>query len=102
MWELNTTACQDASTTSQATGGARTKSSVASKLNCLFFPFSCLISSLNLFFTPHLTREYKRMNDEYADRIADNRHSIDNSRDWLTTDGGVIDRVHRMSAQTVS
>lgn len=42
------------------------------------------------------------MNDEYADRIADNRQSIDNSREWLTTDGGVIDRVHRMSAQTVS
>lgn len=41
------------------------------------------------------------MNDEYADRIADNRQSIDNSREWLTTDGGVIDRVHRMSAQTV-
>jgi hypothetical protein len=41
------------------------------------------------------------MNDEYADRIADNRLSIDNSRDWLTNDGGVIDRVHRMSAQTV-
>jgi len=45
-------------------------------------------------------KEYKRMNDEYADRIADNRLSIDNSRDWLTNDGGVIDRVHRMSAQT--
>jgi len=45
-------------------------------------------------------KEFKRMNDEYADRIADNRQSIDNSREWLTTDGGVIDRVHRMSAQT--
>lgn len=45
-------------------------------------------------------KEYKRMNDECADRIADNRTSIDNSRDWLTNDGGVIDRVHRMSAQT--
>ena len=42
------------------------------------------------------------MNDEYADRIADNRQSIDNSRDWLTNDGGVFDRVHRMSAQTVN
>jgi len=45
-------------------------------------------------------KEYKRMNDECADKIADNRNSIDNSRDWLTNDGGVIDRVHRMSAQT--
>jgi hypothetical protein len=42
------------------------------------------------------------MNDECADKIADNRFSIDNSRDWLVNDGGVIDRVHRMSAKTVS
>lgn len=42
------------------------------------------------------------MNDECADKIADNRFSIDNSRDWLITEGGVIDRVHRMSAKTVS
>jgi len=45
-------------------------------------------------------KEYKRMNDECADKIADNRFSIDNSRDWLVNDGGVIDRVHRMSAKT--
>lgn len=45
-------------------------------------------------------KEFKRMNDECADKIADNRFSIDNSRDWLVTDGGVIDRVHRMSAKT--
>lgn len=45
-------------------------------------------------------KEYKRMNDECADKIADNRFSIDNSRDWLINDGGVIDRVHRMSAKT--
>ncbi len=47
-------------------------------------------------------RELRRMNDECADKIADNRFSIDNSRDWLVTEGGVIDRVHRMSAKTVS
>ncbi len=41
------------------------------------------------------------MNDECADKIADNRFSIENSRDWLVNDGGVIDRVHRMSAKTV-
>ena len=41
------------------------------------------------------------MNDECADKIADNRYSIENSRDWLVNDGGVIDRVHRMSAKTV-
>lgn len=45
-------------------------------------------------------KEYKRLNDECADKIADNRFSIDNSRDWLVNDGGVIDRVHRMSAKT--
>lgn len=45
-------------------------------------------------------KEFKRMNDECADKIADNRFSIDNSRDWLVNDGGVIDRVHRMSAKT--
>lgn len=49
-----------------------------------------------------LNRELRRMNDECADKIADNRFSIDNSRDWLVTEGGVIDRVHRMSAKTVS
>lgn len=46
-------------------------------------------------------KEYKRMNDECADKIADNRYSIANSRDWLVDDGGVVDRVHRMSAQTL-
>jgi hypothetical protein len=45
-------------------------------------------------------KEYKRMNDECADKIADNRYSIDNSRDWLVDEGGVVDRVHRMSAKT--
>lgn len=45
-------------------------------------------------------KELRRMNDECADKIADNRFSIDNSRDWLVTEGGVIDRVHRMSAKT--
>jgi len=44
-------------------------------------------------------KEYKRMNDECADKIADNRYSIDNSRDWLVNDGGVVDRVHRMTAK---
>lgn len=42
------------------------------------------------------------MNDECADKIADNRYSIENSRDWLVDEGGVVDRVHRMSAKTVS
>jgi len=45
-------------------------------------------------------KEFKRMNDECADKIADNRYSIDNSRDWLVDDGGIVDRVHRMSAKT--
>jgi hypothetical protein len=44
-------------------------------------------------------KEYKRMNDECADKIADNRNSIDNSRDWLVNEGGVVDRVHRMTAK---
>lgn len=44
-------------------------------------------------------KEYKRMNDECADKIADNRYSIDNSRDWLVDEGGVVDRIHRMSAK---
>lgn len=48
-----------------------------------------------------LKREYKRMNDECADKIADNRYSIDNSRDWLVDEGGVVDRIHRMSAKNV-
>lgn len=47
-------------------------------------------------------REYKKMNDECADKIADNRYSIDNSRDWLVEQGGVVDRVHRMSSKNVS
>ena len=42
------------------------------------------------------------MNDECADKIADNRYAIENSRDWLVNDGGIVDRVHRMSAKTVS
>ena len=42
------------------------------------------------------------MNDECADKIADNRYSIAHSRDWLVDDGGVVDRIHRMSAKTVS
>ena len=42
------------------------------------------------------------MNDECGDRIADNRIAINNSRDWLADDGGVIDRVHKMSAETVA
>lgn len=46
-------------------------------------------------------KEYKRMNDECADKIADNRYSIANSRDWLVDQGGVVDRVHRMSAKTL-
>jgi hypothetical protein len=41
------------------------------------------------------------MNDECADKIADNRYSIAHSRDWLVDDGGVVDRIHRMSAKTV-
>lgn len=41
------------------------------------------------------------MNDECADKIADNRYSIEHSRDWLVNDGGIVDRVHRMSAKTV-
>lgn len=45
-------------------------------------------------------KEYKRMNDECADKIADNRFAIENSRDWLVNDGGIVDRVHRMSAKT--
>ena len=55
-------------------------------------------------FVKHVTcvrREYKRMNDECADKIADNRYSIEHSREWLADDGGVMDRVHRMSAKTV-
>lgn len=44
-------------------------------------------------------KEFKRMNDECADKIADNRYSIDNSRDWLVDEGGVVDRIHRMSAK---
>lgn len=62
--------------------------------------FNNCSSSLSLTFK--INREYKRMNDECADKIADNRFSIDNSRDWLINDGGVIDRVHRMSAKTVN
>lgn len=46
-------------------------------------------------------KEYKRMNDECADKIADNRCSIEHSREWLADDGGVMDRVHRMSAKTL-
>jgi hypothetical protein len=46
-------------------------------------------------------KEYKRMNDECADKIADNRYSIEHSREWLADDGGVMDRVHRMSAKTL-
>jgi hypothetical protein len=42
------------------------------------------------------------MNDECADKIADNRFAIENSRDWLVNDGGIVDRMHRMSAKTVS
>ena len=42
------------------------------------------------------------MNDECADKIADNRYSIDNSRDWLVDEGGVVDRIHRMSAKNVN
>ena len=42
------------------------------------------------------------MNDECADKIADNRYSIAHSRDWLVDDGGVVDRIHRMSAKTVN
>ena len=41
------------------------------------------------------------MNDECADKIADNRFAIENSRDWLVNDGGIVDRMHRMSAKTV-
>ena len=41
------------------------------------------------------------MNDECADKIADNRNAIEASREWLVDDGGVVDRVHRMSAKTV-
>lgn len=41
------------------------------------------------------------MNDECADKIADNRFAIECSRDWLVNDGGIVDRVHRMSAKTV-
>jgi hypothetical protein len=46
-------------------------------------------------------KEYKRMNDECADKIADNRYSIEHSRDWLVDEGGVVDRIHRMSAKTL-
>merc|ERR1712127_1095 len=46
-------------------------------------------------------KEYKRLNDECVDKIADNRYSINNSRDWLVDQGGVVDRVHRMSAKTL-
>ncbi|RNA09592.1 hypothetical protein BpHYR1_007124 [Brachionus plicatilis] len=46
-------------------------------------------------------KEYKRLNDECADKIADNRYSIENSREWLVDNGGVVDRVHRMSAKTL-
>lgn len=42
------------------------------------------------------------MNDECADKIADNRCSIQHSREWLVDDGGVVDRIHRMSAKTVN
>jgi len=41
------------------------------------------------------------MNDECADKIADNRYSIANSREWLTDQGGISDRVHLMSAKTL-
>ena len=41
------------------------------------------------------------MNDECADKIADNRYSIANSREWLVDQGGISDRVHLMSAKTV-
>lgn len=46
-------------------------------------------------------KEYKRMNDECADKIADNRYSIANSREWLVDQGGISDRVHLMSAKTL-
>jgi hypothetical protein len=46
-------------------------------------------------------KEYKRMNDECADKIADNRYSIAASREWLVDQGGIVDRVHRMSAKTL-
>lgn len=42
------------------------------------------------------------MNDECADKIADNRYSIENSREWLVDEGGVCDRIHRMSAKNVN
>ncbi len=42
------------------------------------------------------------MNDECADKIADNRYSIANSREWLVDQGGISDRVHLMSAKTVN
>ena len=41
------------------------------------------------------------MNDECGDKIADNRRSINKSRNWLVDEGGVVDRVHKMDAQTV-
>lgn len=43
-------------------------------------------------------KEFKRLNDECGDKILDNRCSIDNSREWLVDDGGVVERVHKMSA----
>ena len=42
------------------------------------------------------------MNDECGDKISDNRYSIDNSREWLTNDGGVVERIHKLSAAHVS
>ena len=42
------------------------------------------------------------MNDECGDKLSDNRSSIDNSREWLSNDGGVVERVHKLSAAHVS
>jgi hypothetical protein len=56
---------------------------------------------LSFILKKQINREYKRMNDECADKIADNRYSIANSREWLVDQGGISDRVHLMSAKTV-
>jgi len=44
-------------------------------------------------------KEYKRINDENTDKIQENRNSISHARDWLVNDGGVVERVHKMSAE---
>ncbi len=42
------------------------------------------------------------MNDEYSDKIQGNLAAIENSRDWLVQEGGVVSRVHKMGAEHVS